>query len=89
MSDGNIVRGWLVKNPSQTPRKLLFYYGGNAEELSSMVEESGKFGDRSLVLVNYRGYGQSDGNPGEEVLKQDAPESLTRYLDTLILIKTM
>ena len=74
MSDGTTVRGWLVKNPSQTPLRLLFYYGGNAEELSLMIDDSGKFGDRSLVLVNYRGYGESGGKPGEESLKQDALE---------------
>ena len=74
MSDGAIVRGWLVKNPSQTPHKLLFYYGGNAEEVSHQIEDSGKFGDRSLVLVNYRGYGNSNGQPGEEALKRDALE---------------
>ena len=43
MSDGTTVRGWLVKNPSQTPLRLLFYYGGNAEELSRMIDDSGKF----------------------------------------------
>ena len=74
MSDGTIVRGWLVKAPAQIPLKLIFYYGGNAEEVSLLIDESGKFGDRSLVLVNYRGYGQSDGKPGEEVLKRDALE---------------
>lgn len=74
MSDGMIMRGWLVKKASQKPLKLLFYYGGNAEEVSHIIEESKEFGDRSLVLVNYRGYGKSDGNPGEEVLQRDALE---------------
>lgn len=80
MSDGTIVRGWLVKNPSQIPLKLLFYFGGNAEELSHMIEDSDKFSDSSIVLVNYRGYGQSDGKPGEEVLKRDALEIFDEIL---------
>ena len=74
MSDGTAVRGWLVKNSSVNPLKLLFYYGGNAEEVSHLIDESGKFGDRSLVLVNYRGYGRSEGKPGEDALKRDAME---------------
>ena len=74
MQDGVKVRGWLVKNASQKPLKLLFYYGGNAEELFPQEEESGKFSDWSLVLVNYRGYGESGGKPGEESLKRDALE---------------
>jgi pimeloyl-ACP methyl ester carboxylesterase len=74
MSDGMTMRGWLVKKAPHTPLKLLFYYGGNAEEVSRMVEESGKFGGYSMVLVNYRGYGKSDGKPGEETLKRDALE---------------
>ena len=74
MSDGMIMRGWLIKNASRPSLRLLFYYGGNAEELSRILEESGKFGDRSLVLVNYRGYGRSDGKPGEEALQRDALE---------------
>lgn len=72
MSDGAMVRGWLVKNSFRQPLKLLFYYGGNAEELSSHIEDAGHFGDRSLVLVNYRGYGTSDGAPGEAAIIRDA-----------------
>lgn len=71
-SDGVIVRGWLVKNPIVRPYKLLVYYGGNAEEVSYLAEARAKFGDRSLVLVNYRGYGASDGSPGEAELLRDA-----------------
>ena len=74
MTDGVTVRGWLVKSASPKPLSLLFYYGGNAEELSHMIESSGKFGDWSLVLVNYRGYGESGGKPGETALKKDALE---------------
>ena len=74
MSDGKKVRGWLLKKPAPAPLKLLFYYGGNAEELSGLIPDSEKFGEWSLVLVNYRGYGQSEGKPSETKLTQDALE---------------
>lgn len=74
MSDGVTVRGWLVRNQPKKPLKLLFYYGGNAEELSALIDDSQRFGGYSPVLVNYRGYGESEGNPGEQVLQRDALE---------------
>jgi pimeloyl-ACP methyl ester carboxylesterase len=72
--DGVAVRGWLLKNPAARPYKLLLYYGGNAEEVSYLAEGRNIFVDRSPVLVNYRGYGGSDGSPGERELLQDALE---------------
>ncbi len=70
--DGVKLRGWLVKAPSpRTP--LVIYYGGNAEELSWQMTEPWP-ADWSLALVNYRGYGESDGKPSEAALFGDALE---------------
>jgi len=66
MTEGNILRGWLCKNHSTHSRKLLIYFGGNAEEVSHLVPEASLFGDWDVLLVNYPGYGKSDGRPGEE-----------------------
>jgi uncharacterized protein len=67
---GVTVRGWLVIGAK--PRApLLIYYGGNAEELSWQMSEQWP-ADWSLALVNYRGYGESDGNPSETALFADA-----------------
>ena len=68
--EGVKVRGWLVK-AAGTPAPLVVYYGGNAEELSWQMTEPWP-ADWSLALVNYRGYGESDGNPSEAVLFADA-----------------
>jgi len=68
--EGVRVRGWFVK--AATPRApLVIYYGGNAEELSWQMTEPWP-GDWSLALVNYRGYGESDGKPSEAALFGDA-----------------
>jgi hypothetical protein len=68
--EGVRVRGWLVKTAS--PRApLVLYYGGNAEELSWQMTEPWP-ADWAVALVNYRGYGESDGRPSEAALFGDA-----------------
>ena len=70
-SDGVTLRGWFVKGAaSRSP--LVVYFGGNAEEVSWLMEAGGRFAGWSLLLVNYRGYGQSEGKPGEKQLFADA-----------------
>ena len=64
------VRGWFVK--AAGPRApLAIYYGGNAEEVSWQMTEPWP-ADWSLALLNYRGYGESEGKPSEAALFADA-----------------
>jgi pimeloyl-ACP methyl ester carboxylesterase len=68
--DGVTLRGWRV-NPGQ-PRALL-YFGGNGEAIEYQLEDFARwFPDYTLYLVAYRGYGASEGAPGEQALKGDA-----------------
>jgi uncharacterized protein len=69
--DGLRLRGWLV-GPADRPAPLVVYYGGNAEEVSWQAREPGWPADWSLALVNYRGYGGSEGKPSERNLFADA-----------------
>lgn len=67
------LHGWLVKSAAtQGPAPLLIYFGGNAEEISWLVSTAGRYAGWSLLLVNYRGYGRSEGKPGEAELFADA-----------------
>jgi len=68
--EGVHVRGWLVR-AAQPRAPLVLYYGGNAEELSWQMTEPWP-ADWALALVNYRGYGESDGRPSEAALFGDA-----------------
>jgi uncharacterized protein len=70
--DGIVLRGWLAPGSGEAPRALVLYFGGNAEEVSWMLDERGVFGDWDLALVNYRGYGLSGGKPSEAKLFEDA-----------------
>ncbi|MDY6991228.1 MAG: alpha/beta hydrolase [Pseudomonadota bacterium] len=75
------LQGWLLRSPQATAEKtpLLIYFGGNAEEVSTMAWHMEHFPGWSLLLINYRGYGLSEGNPSQQHLFADA---LTIY-DTI------
>ncbi|HYS76088.1 MAG TPA: alpha/beta hydrolase [Burkholderiales bacterium] len=68
--DGITLRGWLVKGDG-APAPLVIYFGGNAEEVSWLVDAADHFVGWSLLLVNFRGYGESEGKPGEKELLRD------------------
>ena len=72
--DGIVLDGALLLPPK--PRAaLVIYYGGNAEEvIASGAEAERLYGERAVLLVNYRGYGASQGRPGEKALVSDALE---------------
>ncbi len=66
-----VLRGWYIRaNRPEAP--TIVYYGGNGEELSSRIDALRALGDFHLLLVNYRGYGSSEGRPAEAALKADA-----------------
>jgi uncharacterized protein len=69
--DGTRLRGWIAKARSERA-PLLIYFGGNAEEVSWLVEEAPRLRGWSFLLVNYRGYGRSEGRPGERPFFADA-----------------
>jgi fermentation-respiration switch protein FrsA (DUF1100 family) len=72
--DGTVIAGVLLLPPVARP-PLVIYHGGNAEEVTSFAAEAPlTYGERAVLLVNYRGYGRSQGRPGEKRLVEDAVE---------------
>jgi hypothetical protein len=68
--DGLRLKVWTVERPG--PRAML-YFGGNAEDVAmSLPELEITSPGWSLYLMNYRGYGGSDGAPTEAGLYSDA-----------------
>jgi pimeloyl-ACP methyl ester carboxylesterase len=68
-ADGPRIHAWHVKSGSP----LVIYFGGNAEEVSWMIEAaSAEVPGASWLLMDYRGYGQSAGAPSEKALVADA-----------------
>jgi hypothetical protein len=71
-TDGVTLRGWLARGAGAAPRPLALYFGGNAEEVSWMLGRREAFDGWDLALVNFRGYGASEGHPQEAHLFGDA-----------------
>lgn len=73
--DGTRLHAWHVKgNP------LIIYFGGNAEEVSWMLEDAARrVPGAGWLLVDYRGYGSSEGSPSEKALVADALQWYDRF----------
>jgi len=61
----------IVLNPGKKDAVLAF--GGNSETVVNQADEHmADFPNRTVYLVNYRGYGNSTGKPSEQALYSDA-----------------
>lgn len=70
-ADGTRLHAWHVKGAPGAP--LVMYFGGNAEEVSWMLDDAAKRAPGvGWLLVDYRGYGSSDGSPSEKAMVSDA-----------------
>lgn len=74
--DGLRLDGWLV--PAQEPRGALLFFHGNAGNISHRIESLRIFHELGLttLIVDYRGYGRSEGSPTESGLYKDAEAAL-------------
>lgn len=69
--DNKLLHGIYKKGELDT-NILIIYFGGNADdprEFTTMYQELEKY---DIVTFNYRGYGQSEGNPSEQKLFDDS-----------------
>jgi len=79
-ADGTRLHAWHVKG-----EPLILYFGGNAEEVSWMLDSvARRTPGIGWLLVDYRGYGASGGSPSEKNLVADA----LRWYDTYKVNKT-
>jgi pimeloyl-ACP methyl ester carboxylesterase len=70
-ADGKRLHGWIVKG-TMVPAPTVIYFGGNAEEVSWTLADARWPREWTIAGVNYRGYGASEGVPGEPELTADA-----------------
>jgi len=70
--DGVQLHGWYV--PARAPRATLVFFHGNAGNISHRLDSLRIFNELSLsvLIFDYRGYGQSAGAPTESGTYQDA-----------------
>lgn len=72
-ADGTRLAGWLMTPREPGVRPAVVYFGGRSEEVSWLVRDAGNlFPGMTVLTLNYRGYGNSHGEPGEQLLVADA-----------------
>ena len=70
-ADGTALHGWWIHGQGE---RVLIWYHGNAGNISHRLETARVFVERlgfDIVLVDYRGYGLSEGTPEETGLYMD------------------
>ena len=69
---GERVHGWWIAAPGAT-RTVLFLHGnaGNVSDRLETVAILNRIG-ANVLIIDYRGYGRSDGSPGEQSTYEDA-----------------
>jgi len=77
-ADGVTLHGWFIEG--QSSRVLLFFHG-NAGNISHRLDSIRQFRNLglSVLIIDYRGYGQSGGKTTESGLYRDA-DAAWRYL---------
>lgn len=71
-SDGTRLCGWLLTPNEGGPHASVIYFGGRAEEVSWVARDAANmFPDMIVLAINYRGYGDSHGKPGERQMIED------------------
>jgi hypothetical protein len=80
-SDGLSLHGWYVF--AHNPRGTVLFLHGNAGNISHRLDSIAIFHELGLdtLIIDYRGYGQSEGKPSEEGTYRDA-EAAWQYLVT-------
>ncbi|MFA5059592.1 MAG: alpha/beta hydrolase [Candidatus Omnitrophota bacterium] len=79
--DNLLLNGWFIKSPGALTTVLFFH--GNAGNISHRLEKIVLFRQLGLntFIIDYRGYGKSEGKPTEEGIYKDASAALD-YLST-------
>ena len=78
-SDGVRLHGWYV--PGSTDLTWVWFHG-NAGNIANRVDNLAAIHERlgaNVFLIDYRGYGRSEGNPSEQGFYRDA-EAAVQYL---------
>ena len=78
-SDGVKITGWFV--PAQNARGTVLFFHGNGGNISHRLGSLRIFNELGLntFIIDYRGYGQSEGKVGEDGMYLDA-EAAWKYL---------
>jgi hypothetical protein len=79
-SDGVKLHGWFVPS-EESPKGAVLMFHGNGGNVSHRIETIAIFHEMGYdaMIIDYRGYGLSEGSPGEQGTYRDA-EAAWKYL---------
>jgi uncharacterized protein len=71
-ADGEEIHAWFV--PAEHERAVLLFFHGNAGNISHRLDSLRLFNGLglSVLIIDYRGYGESSGSPSEHGTAEDA-----------------
>lgn len=78
MKDGTRISGYISKHKAEAKLPLVIYFEGNTEEVSHVMSKQKYFENSVVALINYRGFGLSEGKPTEKTMFSDAVEVYDR-----------
>jgi pimeloyl-ACP methyl ester carboxylesterase len=70
--DGIHLRGWIVRSGTEARTPLAIYFGGSGSESSELIPLAKQLSGWSVALINYRGFGLSEGTPTQSNVLADA-----------------
>lgn len=71
-SGEHVLEGFWTENGVNESARVIIYFGGNAEDVLYTASTSFQLDARRMLVVNYRGYGGSPGQPNQAGLYEDA-----------------
>ena len=79
--DNEVLHGWYI--PAANSKGVVLFFHGNAGNISHRLDSIGIFHelDLDVLIIDYRGYGQSSGRPSEQGTYLDAQAAWDYLVD--------
>lgn len=89
-SDSVKLHAWFILAPGASSSATFIYFHGNAGTISHRLMDLRQFhrAGFNVLVVSYRGYGKSEGSPGENGFKKDAAAAIAYARDRGDVIDT-
>jgi uncharacterized protein len=71
-SGDHVLEGWWAEGGAPDSSLVILYFGGNAEDVLYTASSAVRFAAKRMLVVNYRGYGNTQGRPSQTALYADA-----------------
>jgi len=73
-ADGLKLHGWFLPGTGDAPRSTLLFFGGNVMRLDRFAYALNSLRQEgvNIVLIDYRGYGLSEGSPSTDAMRIDS-----------------